>query len=248
MNTMTNQLGLLNLDFSDNMSIIEEDEERKDAMGDLPDWDTLSLRDFTFGHYYRTYKGSRAKWHIIESKLGDGTWTGRPTWRGDALTDSTDTLAAREVTMLKFLQPEEVQELHYHILKLIEAGDSPNKAADASLHLVYEHARKTRWMKMHSYTPQVERLLYATSSRYNVNHFYATCKEMVEEQATRDEFITRVGNMLLIKVYGRPWRYFNQMYWNVRFNWDIEVPNEIMTACAVRYAHAISFNNVVHSP
>jgi hypothetical protein len=251
MNTLATQLAALNLDFNDRMTVVEDEDERQDALGDLPNWDEVSMNDFILDYYWRTHKRtpqgvSYTKWHIIESKLGDGYWKGRPTWKSDAPTDSVNIVAAREMTMLKFLSNEEVTLLNKHITDALNAGDSPQHAAEAATQLVYEHARETRWRKLHSLKPQVENLLYAVRSKYSTNHFYATCLEMVAEGASKFQFLAYVQSKLQAKVYGRPYKYFNEMYWLVRFDWHIEEAGEIMQACATRYAQAISFFNTVH--
>lgn len=261
MNTIASQLGNLNLDYNDHDSIIDNDEERKDALGDLPDWENMSLTELKLDYCYYTKNG----FVPLESLLGDGFWTGKPNWKGDAPTDSINELANREATMLKFFNEDEVKELYKHIKNAIEASNDerPWEAAESALQAVFEKAKTRRWaeakqtkqavlnlLKRLGYTSNTLNQLYERTVAYT-DEVRARAENATNPSAyrkeQRDKYLEAVRSSLkLRKLFGRPWKFFNSLYWNTLFGWNELEPHQILSDCARRYAYSVNYDNLIH--
>jgi hypothetical protein len=273
MKTIAEQLAALSLDFEDTHGVIEDDDERQDVMGDLPDWENMSLNEFYLDYYYRRRHKTHTTWHPIESKLGDGWYSGKPTWKGDAETDSIRELAAREVTMLKFFAPEEVKELKRHIKAALEASSDEHPSmvlegdeySSGPLQVVYEMAKARRWEEAKKNKGAVLGLLKKLSMNpentikslyHRTVKFTHEVRRRAENQPNpsafrkeqRDAYIEAVqATLKLNKLYGRAWRFFNSLYWNTLFQWNADEAHDIMAQCAERYAYSISYDLSVNS-
>jgi len=269
MNTLADQLATLNLDFTDTDTVIDDDDERNDAMGDLPNWDTIELTEFKLDFcYYDRKRG----FIPLESLLGDGSWDGRPNWKGDAPTDSLTQLAHRELTMLKFLTSDEVNNLRRHISNILAANSDESPASSlegddyvsSTIQVIYEQARTRRWTETKRYQGATARLI----NRLNLNP-RETIKDLflrtiaftneVRKRANntsnpstyrkemRDDYINKIRSTLkLNKVYGTPWKFFNSLYWNTLFEWHTTEVPQILNDCAVRYAYAVNYDDMVN--
>lgn len=237
------------VDYADHITTIEQDQEREDLMGDLPQWENIDLNTFLMEYYGKKYdkKSGQFKWYPLEAKLGDGSWRGRNVTKDDALTESINLLAKRETTMYKFYSEDEVDLLRKSLNSLLEQGGTAEEAHVEATSYVYQKARQARWQNMtRQHGPAMKKLLYVGGLGITPNHIFRLCKEMLTENKTRDEFISSVQSLLQIeKLYGGPWKYLNAMYWNTKY-WLDEEPGDIMMQCARRYAYASSWDKQVN--
>lgn len=237
------------------------DNERKDVMGDLPDYSTWELKDFVQNNYKRYGR----KWYLLEGTLGDGGWKGRNIIKDDALTESIDNLAKREVTMLKLLHQDEVEQLHRLIKMGLDEDKSGNyleNAMNDALEVVYARARKERLHILTENKQVTHQFLQLSRSGYTLNDVYKFAlyfTNKVNEQSQdsvnpsqyrkemRDAFMQELKKRLGVdNIYGRPWAWMNSLYWNCLFGWVHETPNQIIRDCAQRYAYAIMFDEQVN--
>lgn len=254
----------------DHVNVVEDDDvdgedERNDALGDLPNWEDVSLSEFLTEYYYTTRHTPTGGWlwHVCETRYGDGYWDGNPSWKGDGPAESIDQAAHQDGVMNKFFNEEEVQRLTKLIQQGLEYDDaSPKEAAGDALEVVYRMARSRRVKYLNENQNVVKRLLRKIKSNHSVLNFCGYAEEFTKEvrekavaaqdpaayrKECRDAFIISVCGMLEIdKLYGTPWKWFNSLYWNYLFNWINKEPCQLLSECTVRYAFALNYYNNVH--
>jgi hypothetical protein len=115
--------------YNDNVWTYEwEDENKKDVLGDLPDYSDMTLEEYIAQYWYRKTEyaedgcirlvPTRMKKELI---FQDGGARGKTQWKGDAVSDALNSLAWSESSMLKVATPKMVEKIRDLLSKAAES-------------------------------------------------------------------------------------------------------------------------------